>query len=161
MIPSDNIRGRFDFIPHRSTLSQQETNHTSLLFFACLQFQCWTNTIYTTLTSRALKKQLSEHVRFHYACLLPYRWQYWYITVLPAFARIVFYGVCSVFISLPLIFLLIIWTLFVILCIPKAFQFLICNYNCIFSESPVACVSFRNIKLNNIIILTDSFMALS
>ena len=29
-----------------STISQQETNHTSLLFFACLHFQCRTNTLH-------------------------------------------------------------------------------------------------------------------
>ena len=78
-------------------------NHASLLFFACFHFQCWTNTLYTTLTSRAIKKQLCGPVRFHYACLLPYIWQYRYITVLPAFARNMFYGGCSVFIWLPLI----------------------------------------------------------
>ena len=93
MIPSDSVLGRFDFTARRSILSHQETNPTSLFFFACLHFQCWTNTIYTTLTSRAIKKQLCVPVRFHYACLLPYRWQYRYVTtVLPAFARNVFYG---------------------------------------------------------------------
>ena len=87
MIPSDNILGRFDFMARRSTLSHQETNHTSQLLFTCLHFQCWTNTFYTTLTSRAIKKQLC----FHYACLLPHRCQYRYVTtVLPAFARNVF-----------------------------------------------------------------------
>ena len=75
MIPSDNIPKRFDFMARRSTLSYQETNHAFLLFFACLHFQCWTNTLYTTLTSRAIKKQLCGPVRFHYACLLPDRWQ--------------------------------------------------------------------------------------
>ena len=69
MIPSDNIPGRFDIIARGSTLSHQETNHTSLLFFACLHFQWSTN---TTLTSRSIKKQLCGLVRFHYACLLPY-----------------------------------------------------------------------------------------
>ena len=49
----------------------QETNHTSLLFFYCLHFQCWTNTLYTTHTSITIKKQLCGSVRFHYACLLP------------------------------------------------------------------------------------------
>ena len=39
-----------------STLSHQETNNTSLLFFACLHFQCWTNTLYTTLTSQSNKE---------------------------------------------------------------------------------------------------------
>ena len=69
----------------RSTLSHQETNHTSLLFFACLHFQYWTNTLYTTLTRRAIKKQLCRPRRLHYACLLPYRSQYRYATtVLPA-----------------------------------------------------------------------------
>ena len=57
-IPSDSIPGRFDFMARRSTLSHQETNHTSLPFFAYLNFQCWTNTLYTTLTSRIIKKQL-------------------------------------------------------------------------------------------------------
>ena len=64
---------------------------------------CWTNTLYTTLTSRTIKKQLCGPVCFHCACLLPYRWQYWYITtVLSAFARTVFYGGCSVFFDCPL-----------------------------------------------------------
>ena len=56
MIPSDSIPGNFDFMARRGTLSHQETNHTSLIFFACLHFQCWTKTLYTTLTSRAIKK---------------------------------------------------------------------------------------------------------
>ena len=72
MIPSDSIPGHFDFMAPRSTLSHLETNHTSLLFFAFFHFQCWTNTLYTTLTSRAIKKQLCGPVRFRYACLLPY-----------------------------------------------------------------------------------------
>ena len=104
MIPSDSIPGRFEFMARRSRLYHQETNNTSLLFFVCLHFQCWTNTRYTMLTSRVIKKQLCGPVRFHYACLLPYRWQYRYVsTVLPAFARNVFYSVCSVFIWLPVI----------------------------------------------------------
>ena len=42
-------------------------------------------------------------LRFHHACLLPNRWQFRYtITVMPAFARNVIYGGCSVFIWLPL-----------------------------------------------------------
>ena len=41
-----------------STLSHEETNHASLLFFICLHFQCRTNTLHTTLTSRTIKKQL-------------------------------------------------------------------------------------------------------
>ena len=99
MIPSDSIPGHFDFMGCSSTLSHKETNHISLLFFTCLHFQCWMNTVYTTLTSTAIKKQLCGPVHFHYACLLSYRWQYRYITtVLPAFARNVFYGRCSVFI---------------------------------------------------------------
>ena len=40
--------------------------HISLLFFACLHFQCWTNTLYTTLTYSSMKKQLCGPVRFHY-----------------------------------------------------------------------------------------------
>ena len=56
-----------------STLSNQEMNHTYLLFVVCLHFQCWMNKLYTTLTSRAIKKQLCGPVRFNYACLLPYR----------------------------------------------------------------------------------------
>ena len=86
---------------------QPRTNepHTvSLLFFACLYFQCCRNTLYTTITSAAIKKQLCEAVHFQYAYLLPYRWQYWYVkTVLPAFARNVFYGGYSVFIWLPVL----------------------------------------------------------
>ena len=104
MIPSNSTPGRFDFMTRRSTLSHQETNHTSLLFFVCLHFQCWTNALYTTLTSKAIKKHLCESVRFHYTCLLPYIWQYRYVaTVFPAFARNVFYGGCSVFIRLPFV----------------------------------------------------------
>ena len=80
MVPSDSIPGRLD---------------TSLLFFAFLHFQYWTNTLYTTLTSRAIKEQLCGPVSFHYACLLP--------KALPAVSRNVFYGGCSVFICLPLI----------------------------------------------------------
>ena len=87
-----------------STLSHQEMNHTSLFFFACLHFQCWINTLYTTFTSRAIKKQLCGPVSFQYVCLLPCIWQYRYVTtVLPAFTRNVFYSGCSVFIWLPLI----------------------------------------------------------
>ena len=58
MIPFDNLSGRFVLWRVASTLNHQETNHTSLLFFACLHFLCWTNTLYTTLTSKAVKKQL-------------------------------------------------------------------------------------------------------
>ena len=105
MIPSDSTARRFDFMARRSTLIHQETNHTSLLFIICLDFQCWPNTLYTTLTSRSIKKQLYGPVRFHYACLLPYIWQYRYVTtVMPALARNVFYGGCSDFIWLPLMF---------------------------------------------------------
>ena len=55
---SYSISGRFDFIARSSTLSHQETNHTSLLCFAFLHFQCWTNTLHTMLTFRAINKQL-------------------------------------------------------------------------------------------------------
>ena len=104
LIPSDSIPRRFDSMARRSTLSHQETNPNSLLLFASLHLQCWTNTLYTTLTSRAINKQLCESLRSHYAYLLPYRWQYRYVTtVLPAFARNVFYGRRLVFIWLPLI----------------------------------------------------------
>ena len=104
MIPSDTIPGRFDFIAYSSSLCHQETNHTSLLFFTCIHFQCWTNTLYTTLTSRSIKKQLCGPSRFHYAFLPSYRWQYRYVkTVLPDFARNVFYGRCWVFIWLSLV----------------------------------------------------------
>ena len=73
------------------------------LFFACLDFQYWTNTLYIALTSRTIKKQLCGPVRFHYACYLSYRWQSRYVTtVLPAFARNVFYGGCSI-LTAPLI----------------------------------------------------------
>ena len=98
MIPSDRISGRFQFMAHHQSPRNEP------LFFACLYFQCWTNTLYTTLTSRAIKKQLCGPVRFHYACLLPYGWQYRYVTtVLPTLARIVFYDGGSVLILLPLI----------------------------------------------------------
>ena len=67
-----------------STLRYLETNHISLLFFASLHFQCWTNTLYT-LTSRAIKKQVYGPVHFHDACLLLYRWQCRYVkAVFPA-----------------------------------------------------------------------------
>ena len=102
MLEDDSVRsipGLFDIMARRRTLSHRGANHTSLLFFACLHFQCWTNTLYNKLTSRAIKELLCGPVRFHYACLLPYRWQYQYVTtVLPAFARNVFYGRYSVFI---------------------------------------------------------------
>ena len=58
IIPSDSIPGRFDFMARRSTLSHQETKHTSLLFFVCLHFQCWTDLLHTTLTSRTIKQRL-------------------------------------------------------------------------------------------------------
>ena len=48
------IPGCFDFIACSRNFSHQETNHTSLLFFACLHFQYWTNTLCITLTSRAI-----------------------------------------------------------------------------------------------------------
>ena len=74
-----------------SNLSHKEKNQTSLLFFVFVHFQCWTNTLYTSLISRAIRKQLCGPVRFHYACLLPYGWQYRYVrTMLPTFARNVF-----------------------------------------------------------------------
>ena len=92
--------------------SHHETNYTSLLFFAFLHFQCWSNTLYTTLTSRAIKKQLCGIVRFLDACLLPYRWQYRYITtVFPAFARNVCYGEYSVFIQTLFSLMWTIWIL--------------------------------------------------
>ena len=100
MIPSDSIPGR---LARRSTLNHQQTNHTFLLFFVCLHLQCWTNIHYTTLTFRATKKQLCGPWRFHYACLLLYKWQYRYVTTrLPAFARNVFYGGCLISFDYPL-----------------------------------------------------------
>ena len=102
MQKDDSVRqlsGRFDFMTRRSALRHQQTDHTSLLLFCCLYCQCWMNPLYTRLTSRAIKKQLCGPVRFHFACLLPYRWQYRYVTtVLPAFIRNLFYGGCSVLI---------------------------------------------------------------
>ena len=72
------------------SVTKKGTTPTSLLFFLCLHFQCWTNTLYTMLTSRAVKK-LCGPLRFHFACLVPYRRKYRYVTaVLPAFARNVF-----------------------------------------------------------------------
>ena len=76
-------------------------NHASLLFFACFHFQCWTNTLYTTLTSRAIKKQLCGPVRFHYACLLPYRWQYRYISVASFCEECVLWRVFSFHLTAP------------------------------------------------------------
>ena len=102
MISSDSIPGRFDFIERSSTLNHQEMNHTSLLLFAFLHFQCWTNTLYTTLTFRAIKKQLCGPVRFHYACLLPYRWQYPYVTSLASFCdECVLWGVFGFHLTAP------------------------------------------------------------
>ena len=103
-IQSGSIPGRFDFMAHRSTLAHQNMNHTSLLFFACLHFQCWASTLYTTLTSRSIKKQVYGPVRFHYACPLSYSCQFRFVTtVFPAFARNVCYCQCSVYIWLSLI----------------------------------------------------------
>ena len=66
---------------------------------------CWMNTLYTTLTSRAIKKQLCGPVRFRYACLLLYRWQYRYVTtVLSTFARNVLWRVFSFHLTAPYIF---------------------------------------------------------
>ena len=59
MIPSDSIPGYFDFMARRSTLSHQETNHISLFFLVCLHFQFWTNTLYTSLTSRTINNLLT------------------------------------------------------------------------------------------------------
>ena len=104
IIPPDSVPGLFDFIACSSNFSYQETNHAPLFSFACLHFQCWTNTLYTTLTSTAIKKQQCGPLHLYYACLLPYRWQYRYVTtVLPAFTRNVFYDGCSILIWLPLI----------------------------------------------------------
>ena len=47
LITSNSIPGRFDFMARRTTFSHQETNHACLLFFACLHFQCWMNTLHT------------------------------------------------------------------------------------------------------------------
>ena len=93
MIPSDSIR-RFNFMARPSTLSHQETIHIVLFLFACLHFHfhCWANTLYTALASRAIKKQLCGPVRFHYAWLLPYRWQYRCATSVASFTRNMFYG---------------------------------------------------------------------
>ena len=77
-------------------------NEPHLSALVCLPpFPMLDKHIYTTLISRAIKKQLCGPVRFHYACLLPYTFV---TTVLLAFPRIVFYGGCSVFIWLPLIY---------------------------------------------------------
>ena len=76
MQKDDSVRQHsrtFDFMARRSALSHQETNHSSMLFFGCLNVECWTNTFYTTLTSRAIKKQLCGLVNVHFECLLPYR----------------------------------------------------------------------------------------
>ena len=103
MVPSDSIRGCFDFMARHSTLSHQKTNHTSLLFFACLHFQCWANTLYITLTSRAIKK-LSGPVRFNWACLLPYGMKYRDVaTVLLAsfFEEYVFWRVLCFHLTVP------------------------------------------------------------
>ena len=74
----------------------KKENYTSLLFSACLHLQCWTNTFYTTFTSRAIDKLMCGPVHFHNACLLLYRWHYRCVTiVLPASKKNVFYGWCS------------------------------------------------------------------
>ena len=56
MIRPTGFPGRFDIMACSSTLSHQKTKHTSLILFACFHFQCWTNTLNTTLTSGAIKK---------------------------------------------------------------------------------------------------------
>ena len=73
---------------------QPPRNEPHLSALLCLPpFPMLDKTLYTMLTPRAIKKQLYGPVCFHYTCLLPYRWQYRYVTtVLPAFARNVFYG---------------------------------------------------------------------
>ena len=57
MIPFDSIPGRFNFMARCSTLSHQETNHTSLLFFGGLYFQCWMNTLYLHFTHLQRNKE--------------------------------------------------------------------------------------------------------
>ena len=85
MIPSDSIPGRFDSIACSTPQTPRiERNLSAILYlppFPMLEE-------HTTLTSRAIQKQLCEPVRFHYACVLPYICQYRYITtMLPDFAR--------------------------------------------------------------------------
>ena len=98
MIPSDSIPGRFDFIACSSTVSNQETNHSSLLFITCPHFLCWTNTLYTMLTSRAIRKQLWPYVLS--LCTSPIQ-QLAVSISNNIVARNVFYGGYSVLISLP------------------------------------------------------------
>ena len=74
-----------------SAPSATKTNHTSLLFFVCLHFQCWTNTPLHYAHIQSNKETTVCTREFYYACLLVYRWQYRYvITLLPVFARNVF-----------------------------------------------------------------------
>ena len=65
---------------------QPPRNEPYLSALLCLPpFPSWTNALYTTLTSRTIKKQLCGPESFHYACILPCRWLYRYVTtVLPA-----------------------------------------------------------------------------
>ena len=91
MIPSNSIPGHFDFTACSSTLSHQEMNHICLLFFVCFHFKCWTNTLYTTLTSRAIKEHLCGPSHFS-PCMTPILQRKYrcVTTVLPAFARNMF-----------------------------------------------------------------------
>ena len=97
MIPSDTIPA-----------TKKRTTPLCSSLLACISNAGRTH--YTKHTSGAIKEQLCGPVRFHYAFLLTYRWQHRYVTmVLPAFVGNVFCGGCSVFIWVPLIFLVILF----------------------------------------------------
>ena len=84
MIPSDSIPGHFDFVA--SQHAQPPRNETHLSALLCLPpFPMLNKYIFTTLTSRAIKKQLCGPVRLHYPSLLPYRCQYRYVTSVASF----------------------------------------------------------------------------
>ena len=89
MIPSESIPGHFDMRPRISRVpaSSATKKQTTLLCLPPFSMQ----DEHTMLTSRAIKKQLCGPVCFHYVCLLPYRWQYRYVTtVFPAFRGMCF-----------------------------------------------------------------------
>ena len=46
------------FWVHGASQQPQPPRKEPHLFFTCLHFQCWTNTLYTTLIFRTIKKQL-------------------------------------------------------------------------------------------------------
>ena len=88
---------------------QPPRNEPYLSGLLCLlHFQSWTNTFYTTLTSRTIKKQLCGPVRFHYKFIRMSPTMQIAVSIrnnsVASFARCVFYSGYWVFIWLSLIY---------------------------------------------------------